>query len=130
MPKRQVEVTAGCPICEPAVRLVEELACPDCEVTVYDLRRSGADRAVEGGGELRIGVHQAQGGVLVSGLDEPAHRRALPGHGRQFGQGGVVVASDSPLSSSSARASSHPRRSRQVKARSPSMTALMPWSSM
>ena len=39
MPKRQVEVfTAGCPVCEPAVRLVEEMACPDCEVTVHDLR--------------------------------------------------------------------------------------------
>jgi glutaredoxin 3 len=44
--KRQVEVfTAGCPVCEPAVRLVEELACPDCEVTVHDLREGGADLA-------------------------------------------------------------------------------------
>jgi len=40
MAKRQVEVfTAGCPVCESAVRLVEELACPDCEVTVHDLRQ-------------------------------------------------------------------------------------------
>jgi hypothetical protein len=38
MAKRQVEVfTAGCPVCEPAVRLVKELACPDCEVTVHEL---------------------------------------------------------------------------------------------
>ena len=38
MPKRQVEVfTAGCPVCEPVVQLVEELACPDCEVTLHDL---------------------------------------------------------------------------------------------
>lgn len=50
MAKRQVEVfTAGCPVCEPAVALVEELACPDCEVTVYDLRESGADKAWEYG---------------------------------------------------------------------------------
>jgi hypothetical protein len=42
MAKRQVEVfTAGCPVCEPAVQLVKELACPDCEVTVHDLRRAG-----------------------------------------------------------------------------------------
>lgn len=46
MTKRQVEVfTAGCPICEPTVQLVQKLACPDCEVTVHDLRDQGADRA-------------------------------------------------------------------------------------
>jgi glutaredoxin len=45
MAKRQVEIfTAGCPICHPAVRTVQELACPDCEVRVYDLRESGADK--------------------------------------------------------------------------------------
>jgi hypothetical protein len=39
--KRQVEVfTAGCPVCEPAVRLVQEMASPDCEVTVHDLRQT------------------------------------------------------------------------------------------
>lgn len=46
MAKRQVEVfTAGCPVCDPAVQLVQELACPDCEVTVYDLRESGVEKA-------------------------------------------------------------------------------------
>lgn len=46
MAKRQVEVfTAGCPICEPTVQLVHELACADCEVTVYDLREQGAEKA-------------------------------------------------------------------------------------
>lgn len=50
MTKRQIEVfTAGCPVCEPAVQLVHELACPDCEVTVYDLRESGADKAQQYG---------------------------------------------------------------------------------
>ncbi|HHL40874.1 MAG TPA: MerC family mercury resistance protein [Deltaproteobacteria bacterium] len=49
--KRKVEVfTAGCPLCDETVRLVRELACGDCEVTVYDLSqgcRSGEclDRA-------------------------------------------------------------------------------------
>jgi glutaredoxin 3 len=46
MPKRRVEVfSAGCPVCEPAVELVRELACPDCEVIVYDLRSEAADKA-------------------------------------------------------------------------------------
>lgn len=39
MAKRQVEVfTAGCPLCDPVVQLVRELACDNCEVQVYDLR--------------------------------------------------------------------------------------------
>jgi hypothetical protein len=41
--KRRVEVfTAGCPICEPTVRLVKSLACPACEVVIYDLREGCA----------------------------------------------------------------------------------------
>jgi len=40
MPKRKVEVfTSGCPICEPTVDLVKSLACPSCEVTIYDLSK-------------------------------------------------------------------------------------------
>lgn len=52
MAKRQVEVfTAGCPICLPAVTVVNELACPDCEVTVHDLREPGAEKAAAYGVE-------------------------------------------------------------------------------
>lgn len=40
MPKRRVEVfTAGCPVCEKTVKLVKSLACPECEVVVYDLNK-------------------------------------------------------------------------------------------
>ena len=50
MSRRQVEVfTAGCPVCEPAVQTVRDLACPDCEVTVYNLNESGVERAAEVG---------------------------------------------------------------------------------
>jgi hypothetical protein len=50
MPKRHVEVfTAGCAICEPTVELVRELACPDCEVTVHDVRQTGVEKAQEYG---------------------------------------------------------------------------------
>lgn len=36
--KRQIEVfTAGCPVCEPTVKMVNEMACDSCEVTVYNL---------------------------------------------------------------------------------------------
>lgn len=43
MAKRKVEVfTAGCPVCEPAVELVKKIACPSCDVVVYDLSAGGA----------------------------------------------------------------------------------------
>ena len=38
--KRQVEVfTANCPVCDPVVKMIKELACDTCEVTTYDLVR-------------------------------------------------------------------------------------------
>ena len=40
MAKRKVEVfTAGCPVCEDTVKTVKSLACPSCEVVVYDLNK-------------------------------------------------------------------------------------------
>ena len=39
MNKRQVEIfTADCPLCDETVKLVRELACSSCQVSVYDLR--------------------------------------------------------------------------------------------
>ncbi|MDC6406348.1 MAG: thioredoxin family protein [Allomuricauda sp.] len=43
--KRQVEVfTANCPICDPVVEMVRELACDECEVTTYDLVEQFSDK--------------------------------------------------------------------------------------
>jgi len=40
MPQRTVEVfTSGCPICESTVDLVKSLACPSCNVGIYDLTK-------------------------------------------------------------------------------------------
>jgi len=40
MAKRLVEVfTAGCSVCEGAVQQVENLACDNCKVVVYDLNK-------------------------------------------------------------------------------------------
>ncbi len=40
---RTVEVfTAGCPLCDETVKLVQSLACPSCNVKVYDLREGCA----------------------------------------------------------------------------------------
>lgn len=39
MANRQVEVfSAGCYVCEKVVSQINELACPNCEVVVYDLK--------------------------------------------------------------------------------------------
>ena len=39
MNKRQVEIfTVNCPLCDETVKLVNELACSSCQVSIYDLR--------------------------------------------------------------------------------------------
>jgi len=47
MSKRKIEVfTAGCPACDETVQLVQEVACPSCEVVVLDMHDPAvADRA-------------------------------------------------------------------------------------
>ena len=37
--KRQIEVfSAGCPVCQETVDLVNQIACPSCEVTILDMK--------------------------------------------------------------------------------------------
>ena len=37
--KRTIEIfSAGCPVCEETVELVNRVACPSCEVTVLDMQ--------------------------------------------------------------------------------------------
>ena len=37
--KRQIEVfSAGCAVCQEAVDLVNQIACPSCEITVLDMQ--------------------------------------------------------------------------------------------
>ena len=49
MTTRKIEVfSAGCPLCEDAVKLVNSLACPSCDVTVVDMKDiQGMTRARE-----------------------------------------------------------------------------------
>ena len=40
MAQRRVEVfIAGCPLCDETVKLVKDLACDNCDVQIYDLRK-------------------------------------------------------------------------------------------
>jgi len=45
--QRKVEIfSAGCPACDKAVKLVQDIACPSCDVTVLDMNDSNvASRA-------------------------------------------------------------------------------------
>lgn len=44
--KRRVDVfTAGCPLCEDTVKLMQSFACPPCVVQVYDLPEGYATNA-------------------------------------------------------------------------------------
>lgn len=43
--KRQVEFfTANCPVCDPVVQMVLNLACDQCEVTIYDMVKQDGDK--------------------------------------------------------------------------------------
>lgn len=63
MAKRKIEVfTAGCPLCDEAVRLVEEVACASCDVVLHDLNDSDSvQRAVD------LGIRQIPT-VVVDGM--------------------------------------------------------------
>jgi hypothetical protein len=66
MAKRKVEVfTAGCPVCEPTVELVQKLACPSCEVIVYDLNQ-GCDTNECREKAKQYGIHRIPA-VVVDG---------------------------------------------------------------
>lgn len=38
--KRKIEIfSAGCPVCEETIKLVQSIACPSCEIVVLDMNR-------------------------------------------------------------------------------------------
>lgn len=41
--KRKIEIfSAGCPVCQEAIELVNGIACPSCDVTVLDMKDDAA----------------------------------------------------------------------------------------
>jgi glutaredoxin len=79
--KRKVEVfSAGCPVCAEAVELVQQLACPSCEVSVLDMENSEVAARAKSLG-IRSVPAVVIDGALVSccighGPDEAALRAA------------------------------------------------------
>ena len=79
--KRKIEIfSAGCPACEEAVRTVNEIACPSCEVEVLDMHRPDvAARAAQYGvcGVPAVVVDGKLAGCCTGrGVDEAALRAA------------------------------------------------------
>lgn len=47
--KRQIEIfTAGCPLCDPVVKMVKELTCDQCDIQIYDLVKQCEDKTCLG----------------------------------------------------------------------------------
>ncbi len=61
--KRQIEVfSAGCPACDGALELVNEIACPSCEVSVRDMH----DPQVAGRAEI-LGIRSLPA-IVIDGV--------------------------------------------------------------
>ncbi len=79
--KRKVEVfSAGCVVCDEAVALVKQVACPSCEVTVHDMKDIGSVKRAKALG-VRSVPAVAIDGALASccegrGIDEAVLRVA------------------------------------------------------
>ena len=79
--KRKIEIfSAGCPCCNEAVELVEEISCPSCDIEVLDMRQEVAAKKAEEYG-IRSVPAVAVDGKLASccagrGVDEAAIRNA------------------------------------------------------
>jgi glutaredoxin len=91
MSRRLVEVfTAGCPLCDETVKLVQELACSNCEVQVWDLREGCATNECREKA-AQYGIHRVPAVVVDGKLAEccqnqkPISRESLISSG--IGQG-------------------------------------------
>jgi glutaredoxin len=63
MKKRTVEVfTAGCPACDEAVKIVQNLVCPSCDLQILDMRTDKAAQAKA----KQYGIHRVPA-VVVNG---------------------------------------------------------------
>ncbi len=79
--KRQIEIfSAGCPVCQDTIDLVNRMACPSCEISVLDMNdRDVASRAASLG--IRSVPAVAINGELADccsgrGVDENTLRNA------------------------------------------------------
>lgn len=77
--KRKIEIfSAGCPACEETIKLVNDLACPSCEITVLDMRQPEAAATAKAYGIRRVPTVIIDGKLASCctgrGVDETALR--------------------------------------------------------
>ncbi len=82
--KRRVEVfTAGCPVCQKVVDLVEGFACDSCEVEVLDMRDPVIAQRAEDLGVEAVPAVLIDGQLAAccegQGIDEDKLRKAILG---------------------------------------------------
>lgn len=74
MKRRTVELfTAGCPCCDEVVKLVKSLACPSCDVQIFDMR---SDKAAQGRAG-RYGIRSVPAVVIEGRLAECCSGRGV-----------------------------------------------------
>lgn len=81
MTKRTIEVfSAGCPVCEDAVKLVKGVACTSCDVKVLDMRNPEVAERAKGLGIRSLPAVVIDGKVadccVGRGIDENVLRMA------------------------------------------------------
>ena len=84
MNKRKVEVfSAGCPVCAETVKLVQQIACPSCEVEVLDMNQPDVSARARQYGVKTVPAVAVDGKLAScctnAGPNEAALRRASLG---------------------------------------------------
>lgn len=78
MNKRQVEIfTANCPFCDETVKLVRELACSSCQVSVYDLREKADLAKAEQYGVSSVPAIAVNGRLVLTGKPNTEQLQAV-----------------------------------------------------
>ncbi|MBW1980536.1 MAG: thioredoxin family protein [Deltaproteobacteria bacterium] len=80
--KRKVEIfTAGCPVCQDVVDTARELACPDCELTIYDLSKKEGVKEAQAYKITALPAVAVNGRLLECCQRAPITREALTAAG-------------------------------------------------
>jgi len=78
--KRKVEIySAGCPVCTDTINLVNKIACPSCEIFVYDMHESDVAERANKLGVKSVPAVAVNGKLLKShenGINESSLRQA------------------------------------------------------
>lgn len=86
--QRKVEIfSAGCPVCQSAIDLVNRLACPSCDVTVLDMHDIQVAKRARDLGIRAVPAVAVDGRLAAcctgTGVDEQALRASGIGQGER-----------------------------------------------